>query len=178
VREHDTLSDHDATANQSTPRRSVLRTAGGIPIGSTGLAGTGRGGAAGAGDGLRVEIREATATTVTAELRVPREAYADGLELPRDTYVGAVDEFLVHEEGETVSLPDETAGRLARPIETRRVTGRDDGRDRYVVYFRTRDVDLSGASGDGIAVGLGLFLTPTTSNRYWDTASRPCHRDA
>jgi len=175
--DHDATANHETTANQSTPRRSVLQTAGGILIGSTGLAGTGRG-AAGAEDGLRVEIREATATTVTAELRVPRDAYADQLELPRDTYVGDVDGFLVHEERETVSLPDETAGRLARPIETRRLADRDDGRDRYVAYFRTRDVDLSGASGDGIAVGLGLFLTPTTSNRYWDTASCPCHRDA
>jgi hypothetical protein len=41
------------------------------------------------------------------------------------------------------------------------------------MYFRTGEVDLSGAEGEEVTLGLGVFPERTVPEHYWDTAFSP-----
>jgi hypothetical protein len=93
----------------------------------------------------------------------------DEIEFPNDVFLGHAERFVLHEDGEWVSLPEETEV-LAKPVEAERL---DEGT--YAMYFRTPDVDLSEAEGEEVTLGLGAFPERTVPEYYW--AACPGHRD-
>ena len=158
----------NGTADETVSRRNVLKTTGGLIAGSTALAGLGAGrGAADAGNGVQLEVREMNEEYIIVEVRFPRDDSTydrrDGL------YLGHAERFVIHEDGEWVSLPEDTDG-LANPVEVERLDERT-----YGMYFRTAEVDLSGAEGEEVMLGLGVFPERTVPGDQWDYC--PGHRD-
>ena len=163
------MFENDTNADETVSRRSVLKTTGGLIAGSTALAGLGAGrGAAETEEGLRLEVREMTEEYIAVEVAFPDDLF-DGIEFPDDLFLGHAERFVLHEDGEWVSLPEATDG-LANPVEAERL---DEGT--YAMYFRTPDVDLSGAEGEEVTLGLGGFPERTVPEYYWDSC--PGHRD-
>ncbi|WP_372911682.1 hypothetical protein [Salinigranum sp.] len=161
----------ETNADETVSRRSVLKTAGELVTGVTVLAGLGAGrGAAETEEGLQFDVREFTEEYIVVEVAFPDETY-DGVEFPDDVFLGHAERFVLHEDGEWVSLPDETTC-LATPVAGgwERVDER-----RYVGYFRTAEVDLSEATGEEVVLGLGLFPERTVPVSDWATC--PGHRD-
>ena len=163
------MFDHDTNANEAISRRSVLETTGGLLAGSTVLAGLGAGtGAAETEEGLRIEVREMTEEYIAVAVWFPDDTF-DDVEFPDDTFLGHAERFVIREDGEWVSLPEDTEG-LANPVEM------DFGNPHEAtMYFRTRDVDLSEADGEEVMLGLGVFPERTVPGDQW--ASCPGHRD-
>ena len=162
----------DANADETVSRRNVLKTTAGLVAGSTALAGLGAGrGAAETEEGVRIEVREFTEEYIAVDVAFPDDLF-DEVEFPDDVFLGHAERFVTHEDGEWVSLPEETEG-LATPVEVEEssvVRGPS-----YVVYFRTAAVDLSRAEGEEVVLGLGLFPERTVPEHYWDAC--PGHRD-
>jgi hypothetical protein len=163
------MFDHDTNADDAVSRRNVLQTAGGLLAGSTALVGLGTGtGAAETEEGLRIEVREMNEAYLAVEVRFPDDLF-DEIKPLNDVFLGHAERFVIHEDGEWVSLPEETEG-LANPVEMDFGTPHD-----VVMYFRTRDVDLSEADGEEVTLGLGLFRERTIPGTEWDAC--PGHRD-
>jgi hypothetical protein len=163
------MFENDTNADETVSRRSVLKTTGGLIAGSTALAGLGAGrGAAETEEGLRLEVREMTEEYIAVEVAFPDDLF-DGIEFPDDLFLGHAERFVLHEDGEWVSLPEGTEC-LANPVEAERL---DEGT--YAMYFRTPDVDLSEAEGEEVTLGLGGFPERTVPEHYWDAC--PGHRD-
>jgi hypothetical protein len=124
--------------------------------------------------GLWIDVREMTEDYIEVEVWFPQDTYDDvefpqdtydDVEFPQDTYLGHAERFVVHEEEDAVSLPEDTEG-LATPVEIKEnsvVRGPS-----YTFYFRTEDVDLSAADGEEVALGLGLFTERTIPGTEWD----------
>ena len=163
------MFETNANADETVSRRSVLKTAGGLIAGSTALAGIGAGrGAAEAEEGLRLEVREFTEEYIAVSVAFPNDVF-DEVEFPNDVFLGHTDQFVLHEDGEWVSLPEDTEG-LAHPVEVERLDERT-----YGMYFRTPEVDLSEAEGEEVMLGIGVFEERTTPGTKWDAC--PGHRD-
>jgi hypothetical protein len=160
----------DTNADETVSRRSVLKTTGGLLAGSTALAGLGAGTAAADEERVQVELRELNEEYVAVEVYFPDDLF-DEVEFPDDLFLGHAEAFVVHEDEEAVSLPEEIEG-LATPVEM------DFGNPHEAtVYFRTRDVDPkpTALDDDEVVLGLGLFPERTVPIRYWNTC--PGHRD-
>jgi hypothetical protein len=163
------MFENGTNADEAVSRRNVLETTGGLIAGSTALAGLGAGrGAAETGEELQAGVREMTEEYVAVEVAFPDDLF-DEIEFPNDVFLGHAERFVRHDDGEWVSLPEETEG-LANPVEGERL---DEGT--YALYFRTPDVDLSEAEGEEVTLGLGAFPERTVPEHYW--AACPGHRD-
>ena len=163
------MIENDTNANDAVSRRSVLKTTAGLVAGSTALAGYGAGrGAAETEESLQAEVREMNEEYIVVEAWFPQDVFDDA-EFPDDVFLGHTEQFVIHEDGEWVSLPEETEG-LANPVETDPM---DPTASR--MYFRTGRVDLSGAEGEEVTLGLGAFTERTVPEYYWDAC--PGHRD-
>ncbi|WP_152043245.1 hypothetical protein [Salinigranum salinum] len=162
------MFDHDTNADEPVSRRSVLKTTGGLLAGSTVLAGFGAGrGAAETEEGLRIEVREMSEEYIVVDLQLP--STFDEVDFPDDVFLGHAERFVIHEDEETVSLPEDAEG-LAIPVEM------DFGTPHEArAYFRTGEVDLSESSGGAVRLGLGLFGERTVPDEQWDAC--PGHRD-
>ena len=163
------MFENDTNADETVSRRSVLKTTGGLIAGSTVLAGLGAGrGAAETEEGLRLEIREMTEEYIAVEVAFPDDLF-DEIEFPDDVFLGHAERFVLHEEEDAVSLPDDTGG-LANPAEMDFENPHE-----ATMYFRTEEVDLSAADGEEVTLGLGLFEERTIPKHIWDAC--PGHRD-
>jgi hypothetical protein len=163
------MFENDTNADETVSRRSVLKTTGGLIAGSTALAGLGAGrGAAETEEGLRLEVREMTEEYVAVEVAFPDDTF-DEVEFPDDLFLGHAERFVIHEDGEWVSLPEETEG-LANPVEMD-----FENPHQARMYFRTEEIDLSGADGEEVLLGLGAFPERTIPGTEWDAC--PGHRD-
>jgi hypothetical protein len=161
------MFDHDT--NDAVSRRSVLKTTGGLVAGSTLLAGLGAGrGAAETEEGLRLDVREMTEEYIAVEVWLPDDTI-DEAEFPDDLFLGHADRFVIHEDEEAVSLPEDLDG-LANPVEMD-----FENPNEVSMYFRTGEVDLSEASGEEVVLGLGVFRERTIPDYEWDSC--PGHRD-
>ena len=168
------MFENATDADETVSRRSVLKTTGGLIAGSTALAGLGAGrGAAETEEGLRLEVREMTEEYIAVEVAFPDDLF-DEIEFPDDLFLGHAERFVIHEDGEWVSLPEETDV-LAEPVHFERVNERGERPKRYLMYFRTPDVDLSEAEGEEVVLGLGAFRERTIPGTEWDAC--PGHRD-
>lgn len=133
------MSGSDTDANEKVSRRNVLRSAGGFLAGSTALASLGTGRAAALPDRrgpIRAEVLELTEAYVAVRVGL-QEGTFDEIKPLNDVVLGEAGRFLVHGDGEWVSLPEDTDG-LATPVEISRrdvVRGSSD-----VLYFRTEAV--------------------------------------
>jgi hypothetical protein len=170
--EEHTMFAQDTNADETVSRRSVLKTTAGLIAGSTALVGLGAGrGAAETEEDLQAEVREMNEEYIAVEVVVPDHAPFDG-EMP--ILLGHAERFVLHEDGEWVSLPEDTEG-LANSVELekRDVPG---GAGTFIeAYFRTADVDLSAAEGEEVVLGVGFFPERTVPEHYWATC--PGHRD-
>lgn len=167
----------DHSTNDAVSRRNVLTTTSGLIAGSTVLAGLGAGrGAAETEEGLRVEVREMNEESIGVEVVVPEAVYSNDVDFPTDTYLGHAERFVSHEDGEWVSLPEDTDG-LANPVHFERVNERGAWPKRYLMSFRTRDLfsKITWEPGEEVTVGLGLFTERTVPHSYFDAC--PGHRD-
>jgi hypothetical protein len=168
------MFENDTNADATVSRRNVLKTTGGLVAGSTALAGLGAGrGAAETEDGLRLEVREMTEEYIAVEVAFPTDVF-DEVEFPTDVFLGHAERFVIHEDGEWVSLPEDIDV-LAEPVHFERVNERGEWPRRYLMYFRTPDVDLSEAEGEEVTLALGGFPERTVPEHYWDAC--PGHRD-
>lgn len=165
------MADNNPT--ETVSRRNVLKTAGGFLAGSTMLAGLGAGrSAAATEEGLRFEIREFTGEYIAVEVRVPAELADENGTFDwtgHNFVLGHAERFVIHEDGEWVSLPEDTEG-LANPVEMDPIDPAV-----AIMYFRTEGTDLSEVDGNDVMLGLGLFPERTISEEYWDAC--PGHRD-
>jgi hypothetical protein len=158
--------------NDTVSRRNVLKTTGGLIAGSTALASLGTGvGAAETEDELRLEVRELNEEYIAAEVYIPPNPFPpDENEFQNEVFLGHAEQFVIHEDGEWVSLPEDTEG-LANPVEVERLDERT-----YGMYFRTASVDeFPEADGEEVMLGLGVFPERTVSGDQWDYC--PGHRD-
>jgi len=165
------MFENDTNADGTVSRRSVLETAGGLVAGSAVFAGLGsRTGAAETEDGLRAEVRELNEEYIAVDVRFPTDTFTEEVEFPDGVFLGLADGFVVHEEEDAVSLPEDTEG-LARPVEVRSVETGSETSHRKVLYFRTAD---SGnvwdrlSEGEEVTTGVGLFARRTIPIRCWD----------
>jgi hypothetical protein len=168
--ERDTMFDHDTNATERVSRRSVLKTAGGALAGSTALAAFGGETVAADEERVQLELRELNEEYIAVEVYFPDDLF-DGVEFPDDLFLGHAEAFVVREDEEAVSLPEETEG-LAHPVEM------DFNNPHEVtMYVRTRDVDPkpTALEDEEITLGLGAFPERTVPIRYWNAC--PGHRD-
>jgi hypothetical protein len=166
--EGDTMFDHDTNATVS--RRSVLKTAGGALAGSTTLAAFGAGTVAADEERVQLELRALNEEYIAVDVYFPDGVF-DEVEFPDDLFLGHAESFVVHEDEEAVSLPEDTEG-LANPVEMDFSNPNE-----ATVYFRTRDVDPkpTALEDEEVTLGLGLFPERTVPIRHWNTC--PGHRD-
>jgi len=162
------MFDHDTTADDTVSRRSVLQAAGGLLAGSTALAGLGARRGTAEEESLQFEILEFTEEYVAVEVYFPNDVF-DEIEFPDDVFLGHAERFVLHEDGEWVSLPEDVEA-LARPVEMDFENPHD-----VALYFRTADLDLSAADGEEVLLGLGAFPERTIPGTEWDTC--PGHRE-
>lgn len=164
------MSKNDTNAERTVARRSVLKTMGGLVAGSTALAGLGAGrGAAETDEELQFKQWEATEEYLLADVHFPTDIF-DDTEFPTDIFLGHVDDFLLDDDEEWVSLPEDTEG-LANPVEM----DFDNPHD-VRVYFRTEDVAWPKEyEEDTVTLGLGVFTERTIRGDGWDSC--PGHRD-
>jgi hypothetical protein len=163
------MFETNVNADETVSRRSVLKTTAGLIAGSTALAGIGAGrGAADTEGGLVFEVREFTEEYIAVEVAFPTDTF-DEVEFPNDVFLGHADRFVIHEDEDAVSLPEDTEP-LANPVEVERLDERT-----YGMYFRTAEVDLSEAEGEEVMLGLGGFPERTVPDYQWDAC--PGHRD-
>lgn len=114
--------------------------------------------------GLYINVRDLSEDYIVVEGRLPDDLEADDIAFLQDTYLGHAEDFVIHEEEDAVSLPDDTDG-LAKPVEIDYNNPRD-----WTMYFRTDDVDLSEADGEDVMLGLGLFPERTVPGDRWDSS--------
>lgn len=167
------MFENHTNADETVSRRSVLKTTAGLIAGSTALAGLGAGrGAAETEEGLQAEVREMNEEYITVEVKVPGQDPFDEVAFPDDLFLGHAERFVLHEDGEWVSLPEDTEG-LANPVELEKRGAL--GGWHIHAYFRTADVDLSAAEGEEVMLGVGLFPERTVTGDHWTAC--PGHRD-
>jgi hypothetical protein len=161
------MFENDTNAAETVSRRSVLKTAGGLVAGSTVLVGLGAGtGAAETEEELRFEVEEANEEYIAAQMMLPHGVYfPHDTNFPHHTYLGLADDFIVHENEDAVSLPEDTEG-LANPVEAERLD-----EETYRVYFHTRDVDFPEVEDEEVTLGLGVFPERTVPEEYFDTVA-------
>lgn len=122
------------------------------------------------GEGLQIEIREANEEYVAVEVYFP-----DDLFFPNDVFLGAADQFVVHENEEAVSLPEATE-ELVQPVEVRSIETDSEAYHGKLIYFSTPG---SGAAlerladGEEVTIGLGVSTERTVSTDKWDTVTVP-----
>lgn len=163
------MTDHDTNADETVSRRSVLKTAGGLIAGSTALASLGaeRGAAETEDERLRAELRERNEEYIAVEVWFPSDTF-DEIEPLNDVYLGDADQFVVHDDEDAVSLPEDPE-RLATPVEMEHLDS-DEYYHGKLMYFRTGDVDWP-KEYDGVEVTLavGAFPERTVPGDHWDT---------
>ena len=161
------MFETNANADETVSRRSVLKTTAGLIAGSTALASIGSGrGAAETEERLRLEVREFTEEYIAVEVAFPDDLF-DDVEFPNDVFLGHADQFVIHEDGEWLSLPEDNDG-LAHPVEMKHLDERI-----YGMYFRTAEVDLSEAEGEEVTLGLAVSPDRRGETKYWDTDGVP-----
>lgn len=112
-------------------------------------------------DGLQMEIGEVNEEYIAVEVAFPGGEGTFDKSSP--LLLGRADQFLIHEDGESVSLPEDTEG-LARPVEVKRLDEQT-----YLLYFQTDDLDLSEVEDEEVTLGLGIFTERTIPVEQWDT---------
>lgn len=161
---------YDTNADETVSRRSVLKTTGGLVVGSTVLAGLGaeRGAATADRHGpLRAELRERNEEYIAVEVWFPHDTF-DEITPLNDVYLGDSVQFVVHDDEDAVSLPEE-AEQLATPVEMEHLDS-DEYYHGKLVYFRTGDVDWPTAyDGMEVTLALGAFPERTIPDTEWDT---------
>jgi len=152
----------DTNADETVSRRSVLKTTGGLLAGSTALAGLGAGTAAADEERVQVELRELNEEYIAVEVYFP-DGLFDEVEFPDDLFLGHADRFVIHEEEDMVSLPEERE-EIVNPVEVKRF---DEGACR--MYF-ANDGDPFGLleNPEEVTLGLGFFPWLTIQSKYWD----------
>lgn len=157
----------DHNTDETVSRRSVLKTTGGL-LGTAVLAGGWSGlGSAETEEGLHIDVRELTEEVMAVKVWIPDETHAE--DIADIAILGHADQFVVHEEEDTVSLPENTDG-LATPAEMDFENPHE-----AMIYFRTTEIDLSEAGDEEVMLGLGLFSERTIPKHIWDAC--PGHRD-
>ena len=157
-------NDTDANADETVSRRSVLKTAGGLLAGSAALAGLGaERGAAETEEGLRATLRERNEEYVAVEVWFPTDTF-DEIKPAKDVYFGDADQFVVHDDDDAVSLPEDTEA-LANPVDKRKM-----GFYTYLLYFRTRAIQWpQDFDGVNVTLAVGAFPERTVPGDQWDT---------
>ena len=159
------MFETDTTADRTVSRRSVLKMTTGVVAGSTALAGLGTGAvAAETEEGLRLRVLELTEEYIAVAVALD-DPIEDEERFPTDVFLGHAERFVLHEDEDAVSLPEETDG-LARPAEV-------DFENPHEIrmYFRTGGVDLSETDGEEVVLGLGVFPERTVPRRRWDEST-------
>ena len=93
----------------------------------------------------------------------PLDGLFDEVEFPDDLFLGHADRFVIHEEEDMVSLPEERE-EIVNPVEVKRF---DEGACR--MYF-ANDGDPFGLleNPEEVTLGLGFFPWLTIQSKYWD----------
>lgn len=155
------MADHNAT--DAVSRRNVLKATGGLLAGATLLAGQGT---ALAVESLRFEVEEVTEEYIAVAVRFSEEILdGDGwpFDLTDEILLGHAERFVIHEDEDAVSLPENPEEVLANPAEVERLD-----EETYRMYFRTRDIHWPKEyEGGEVELGLGVFSERTVPQEQW-----------